>query len=411
MTKGKERERILTQMRKDYTKRFYQEAAEAKSQNKQVVHMPALGPTEIIHAMDFVPVMPENYATICCAKQMAKGFCETAEQSGFSHDLCSYFRCGLGMLYEETGPLGKMQKPDLVIGYTGVCDPYVKWWETWAQEYDVPCYIFDMPFNFTGEFQEHEMEWMTSSLKGFVDFVEGHKLGKFDEAKFQEAVALSIQAMDLFWEIYEMKKAVPCPRGLREVVGDLFYVVTSLGRQEAVDYFTILAEDTRERVQNGVGIIPEEKFRILWDNIPLWYRLNLIDYLSERGAIIPTDGYIPTIWLAPYLDGRKLSPDRPWESMALRMWSCTQNATAAVNNKRYGKLVQDWHCDGAVFFSNRSCIGITQVVMDKIAYLREQCGIPSISFQAEMADPRSFPEEDVLAQIDAFLEMLEQEKK
>jgi benzoyl-CoA reductase/2-hydroxyglutaryl-CoA dehydratase subunit BcrC/BadD/HgdB len=106
-----------------------------------------------------------------------------------------------------------------------------------------------------------------------------------------------------------------------------------------------------------------------------------------------------------------MDPQNPWESVALRLWSCVQNASSEVNHKRYGKMVKDWQCDGAIFFSNRSCISITGVVVDKISYLEDNFGIPSISFQAEMADPRSFAEADVLAQIDAFLELLEQKKK
>ena len=410
-TRLEERNRELKRMRKEYMTRFYREAVEAGSRKRPIVHTTALGPTEIFNAMGLYPVIAENYVTITCAKQEAKGFCETAEQSGFSNDLCSYFRCGLGMMYRQEGPMGAMPAPDLVVGMTGVCDPYVKWWETWAMEYNVPFYLLDMPFNLTGELQDHELEWMVSSLKGLADFIEEQNLGKLDESKFQETVALSVRAMELFWEVYEMKKTVPCPRGLRESAGDLFYAVTSLGKQEAVDYYALLLEDTRERVEHRVGIVQEEKVRLLWDNIPLWYRLQLIDYLAERGAVIPVDGYIPTIWLTPYLDGRKLDPEKPWECIALRLWSCMQNASAAVNHKRYDKLVREWGCDGAIFLSNRSCINITGVVLDKMAFLEEKLETPSITFDADMADPRSFAEAQVHSRIDAFLELLEQKKR
>ncbi len=405
-----ERGQKLTRMRKDYTLRFYQEGAEARSRNKPMAHLGALGPTELLYSMGFQLTMPENYVTICCAKQMAGPFCETAEERGFSRDICSYSRCGLGMLYQENGPYGAMPKPDLVVGSTGLCDPYVKWWETWAKEYDVPFYLLDMPFNFTGELQEHELEWMASSLKGLAAFVEEHKLGKFNYDKFQEAVALSARAMDSFWEVYELKKAIPCPRGLREIAGDLFYSVSSLGRPEAAEYYSLLAEDTRERVRYKIGALPEEKFRIFYDNIPVWYRLQLIDYLSERGAVIPMDSYIGLIWLASYFDGRRMDPEKPWESVALRIWSCVHNFGPEANLKRCAKIVQDWHCDGAIFFSNSSCISVTGVVTDKAQYLKEEFGTPSMAFQAEMADPRSLAEAQVTAQMDVFLEVLEQRK-
>ena len=88
-----------------------------------------------------------------------------------------------------------------------------------------------------------------------------------------------------------------------------------------------------------------------------------------------------------------------------------KNASAAVNHKRYDKLVRDWGCDGAIFLANRSCINITGVVVDKMAHLDEHLQTPSITFDADMADPRSFAEAQVHARIDAFLELLEEKKR
>ena len=51
-TKIEARQQTLSSMRKQYTKRFYQEASEARAQGRRTVHMTALGPTELMHAMD-----------------------------------------------------------------------------------------------------------------------------------------------------------------------------------------------------------------------------------------------------------------------------------------------------------------------------------------------------------------------
>ena len=106
-----ERNRELKRMRKEYMTRFYREAVEAASRKRPIVHTTALGPTEIFNAMGLYPVIAENYVTITCAKQEAKGFCETAEQRGFSNDLCSYFRCGLGMMYRQGRAHGRHAGP------------------------------------------------------------------------------------------------------------------------------------------------------------------------------------------------------------------------------------------------------------------------------------------------------------
>ncbi len=54
-------------------------------------------PEEILYAMDVLPVLTENYGPVCAAKQIGPHFCEIAESEGFSMDICSYLRTGLGL--------------------------------------------------------------------------------------------------------------------------------------------------------------------------------------------------------------------------------------------------------------------------------------------------------------------------
>lgn len=401
----------IVQHRKEYTRRYYQDLAEAKSKGIPVAHTSAVGPAELLYSMGFEVCMPENYCTICASKQIAQPFVEAAEQRGFSRDLCSYSRCALGMLFLNNGPYGALPKPDIVIGNPIGCDPYTKWWEAWAKEYQVPFFIFDVPFNFSGEIQEHELQWVVSELKRLVSFIEEHKLAKFDYAKFQRSIMLAGKAFDLFQEVLNMRKAIPCPRGLRETVGDIFYIVTQVGKQEAVDYMTLLVEDSRERVQHKIGILPQEKFRLFYDNIPIWYRLQLIDYFAQKGAVFVVDEYTNFVWSGYYFIGGRFDPEKPFESLALKLLWVFNNVGLLPILKTYQRCIAEWHCDGAVFFSNRSCKNLSGENIDKAVVLKEKFGIPSMSFEAEMADPRSLYEAEVKARIDAFLELLEQKKE
>src|SRR3970040_1154051 len=53
---------------------------------------------EIFWALGIYPVYPENYSAVCASIQRAQEFFETAEEKGYSIDLCSYSRGNFGMV-------------------------------------------------------------------------------------------------------------------------------------------------------------------------------------------------------------------------------------------------------------------------------------------------------------------------
>jgi benzoyl-CoA reductase/2-hydroxyglutaryl-CoA dehydratase subunit BcrC/BadD/HgdB len=62
------------------------------------------------------------------------------------------------------------------------------------------------------------------------------------------------------------------------------------------------------------------------------------------------------------------------------------------------------------FHSNRCCRCYTSEQLDVGAILREELGIPSMTFEANMVDPRGYDDTQVKSRIQAFMEMLEAKK-
>lgn len=406
----KERDQKLALHRKTTTKEHYEELKEAKAKDIPIAYITGITPPEICHTMGVLPALPENYVTICAARQMAEKFCEAAEARGMSRDLCAYTRCGLGMMWLEDGPYGALPKPDFVMANPLTCDPHMHWFALEARHFQVPLLLLDGPYRFKLEVEKHELEWMIGQIKSLFSSIEQITGKRFDYDRFKEIMKLSSQARELYQEIQEYRRGIPCPRGLREIVGDLFYIVTLFGTSEAVEYFTMVRDDVKERVEHGVGVLPQEKFRLIWDNIPLWYRLQLIDYFSDHGAVFAMDTYPTTLWTGFYFDGGHIDPEEPFEALALMHLRQYVWASLALQMKAFQRMVKEWHCDGAVFFSNRGCQILSGAVGEKERLFREMTGALSMSFEAEMADPRSLHEAQVKARIESFLEMLEQKK-
>jgi len=396
----------IAQVRKSYTKGYYQRIRQAKEAGRPLAYTTALGPTELLYAMGVEVCMPENYVTICCAKQMAKGFCEEAERHAISPDLCSYARCGLGMMYAQDGPMGPLPEPDVIVGVVSACDPHAKWWELKARHYGVPLFLIDSPYLLDGAVKPHQERRMVSELKRLADFVTEHTGRPFVKHRFEEAVRLSGEAHTLFAEIQALRKHVPAPRGMREMVGDLFYLITQTGRAETVDYYRMVLEETRSKVSRGEGVVAEEVLRLYFHNIPLWFNLQTLDWLTSQGAVVAMDFYTNHVWHGYFFDGGRFDSGDPFTDLARKWLFFDNHVGLPVKLQRSLRSARDWDCHGAIFFSNRSCKVYSIGQPEQMRALEAALGIRSFTFEAEMADPRSFSMDRWKEHVDMFLEFV-----
>ncbi len=78
-----------------------------------------------------------------------------------------------------------------------------------------------------------------------------------------------MEATDLWRAILELGKTIPAPFNAMEAFVLMAPIVTLRGTQISVDYYKQLLAEVEERVENNMGSIPEEKYRVLWDNLPI----------------------------------------------------------------------------------------------------------------------------------------------
>ena len=74
-------------------------------------------------------------------------------------------------------------------------------------------------------------------------------------------------------------------------------------------------------------------------------------------------------------------------------------------------LVEDFHVEGMIYHSNRSC-----KLMDFRQYevqrrITEATGVPSVVFDGDQTDPRTFSEAQYETRIQALVEMMEKNKE
>ena len=183
----------------------------------------------------------------------------------------------------------------------------------------------------------------------------------------------------------------------------LALIVTLRGTQSAVDFYGELLEEMELRIREGVSIVPGEKYRLLWDNLPVWYQLKWLSAkFSHHGACLVADTYT-SAWCGTiqYID-----EDRFLDSMAEAYTRIYLNIGVDRMAENVLEMIKFYDVDGFVMHSNRSCKPYSFGQLDIQRMVLEKAGIPVLMIEADMTDPRSFSLSQVETRIDAFMEII-----
>jgi len=390
---------------KNYVKRFYEEAHRAKAEKRPVAWVASTFPVEALQAMDVVPVWPENYASVCAARQVSVELCERAEREGFSRDLCSYSRCVLGSMfgYEKELPEGGLPKPDFLVTTTCACDTHLKWFQVASRLYKAPLFLLDVPYNVGGgdsaRLDKAHVEYYVSQLEELFAFLEKQTDTKLDMDRFRETLALSGRTSNLWTEIQDCRKTVPSPMDARDAFSAVFFMLCMPGSQIAVDFYTQLRDELRERARNKIGVVEDERFRLVWDNLPLWYNLRVFEYLNSLGAVVVAEVFSRT-WTG------SLDPSSPFESLARKYLPNMANSTIQRRIDIISSLVKDFHVNGVILPTNWGCrmMSIGETIVRDVVY--KKLGVQSLVLEVDPSDWRVAGDAQVRERLATFLETL-----
>jgi benzoyl-CoA reductase/2-hydroxyglutaryl-CoA dehydratase subunit BcrC/BadD/HgdB len=391
---------------KDILTVYYLEAKSARVGGRKVAWITSGGPVEPLIAMNVIPVYPENHGAMIGASKMGTGLCELSESMGYSSDLCSYARSDIACATVNGGPIGGLPRPDMLVCCNNICGTVLKWYEVQARHFNVPLFIFDTPFCHTG-FSEEVGRYVRRQLDEYVLFLEQACGRKMDRGHLATVGKLSLEAQRLWQAVLDTTVNRPAPMSAFDAFFHLALIVTLRGTQEAVDYYRWLLERMNDRVARGVGVIADEKYRLLWDNIPIWHRTRwLSEKFASHNACLVADTYT-SAWCGSmkYIDENNF-----FDSMAEAYTRIYLNIGVDEMARTVLAMVDKYNVDGIVMHSNRSCKPYSLGQYDIAKILEKERKIPSIIIEADMVDERSFSESQVATRIDAFMEMIKAAK-
>lgn len=387
---------------KEIMTQYYIEAKTAADNGRQVAWITSGGPVEPLIAMDVIPVYPENHGAMIGAAKMGQDLCEKAEAMGYSNDLCAYARADIGAAPIDGGPIGGLPRPDMLVCCNNICGTVLKWYEIQARYFDVPLFILDTPMCHTA-CSDAVRRYVTGQVREYIAFLEKVCGRSLDRERMAAVGRLSIEAQRLWQAVLDTAAHRPAPLSAFDAFFHLALIVTLRGTETAVGYYRELLAEMHQRIAEGIGAVPEERYRLLWDNLPIWYRTR---WLSERfaaqGACLVADTYT-SAWCSslPYLDENDFiaSMAEGYTRIYLNL-GIDQMAEAVIG------MIDKYAVDGLVMHSNRSCKPYSLGQYDIQRIVAERRGLPTLVIEADMVDPRAFSESQVETRIDAFMEMV-----
>ncbi|MBP2684716.1 MAG: hgdA, partial [Deltaproteobacteria bacterium] len=201
----------------------------------------------------------------------------------YSRDLCGYARADLGCVATGKTPVGRLPRPDLLCCCTNICQTVLYWYRALASHFRVPLVVIDTPFVY-GEAQPHLLAYVADQLRELTGTAERVAGRKVDRGELVETMRLAREATGLWDECLRAGCARPSPWTGFDAFFHLAPIVAMRGTRECNAYYRLLRDELDDRVARGVGGVSDERVRLLWDNLPIWFNLrDLSTVLAGNG--------------------------------------------------------------------------------------------------------------------------------
>ena len=406
--RDKERRKIKSVGKmKEIMTEYYIEAKTAEQTGKKVAWITSGGPVEPLIVMDVIPVYPENHGAMIGAAKMGVDLCKQSEALGYSRDLCSYARSDIACAPIDGGPIGGLPRPDMLICCNNICGTVLKWYEIQARHFDVPLFIFDTPFCHT-QFSDAARTYVRRQVEELITFLETVCGQRFDRDKMMEVGRLSLEGQRLWQAVLDTAIHKPAPLSAFDAFFHLALIVTLRGTQQVVDYYMQLLAEMKQRIEDGIGAVSHETYRLLWDNLPIWYRTRwLSEKFAAQQACLVADTYT-SAWCSAiqYID-----EDNFLNTLAEAYSRIYLNIGVDQMAEHVIGLIDKYEVDGVVMHSNRSCKPYSLGQYDIRNIIQQKRNLPTLIIEADMVDERQFSEHQIENRIDTFMEILKARKE
>jgi benzoyl-CoA reductase/2-hydroxyglutaryl-CoA dehydratase subunit BcrC/BadD/HgdB len=357
-------------------------------------------PVELLRPFGFHVVYPENHGALCSTRRMIPDLAAVAERAGYSRDLCGYARGDIGSVLSGKSPAGRLPRPDLLGCCTNICQTVLYWYRALAEHLRVPLVLVDTPFVY-GEAKPHHLAYVQTQLEELTQAA-GRVSGRpLRPEALARAMELSRVGTELWGACLATGRHRPSPWTGFDGFIHMAPIVAMRGTEACNAYYRELKDELDDRVRRGIGGIRDERHRLLWDNLPIWYRIRqLAETFAAAGFNFVCTTYT-NAWAEP---AKSIDASDPMGSAARAYSTILLNRDLNNRLRVMRELCRDYAVDGVVLHSDRSCKPYSVGQIDIKERLGRELGVRAVVLEADHADPRAFSEEQLDTRVQAFIE-------
>ncbi len=355
-----------------------------------------------------VYAVPESHAAMNAGKGVGALQCEKAERIGYSMDLCSYARIDIGCFADggKDSPTFGLPRPHLLVSDNNNCSLLVKWFDVHHRELGIPHFIIDVPFAYSPQ-KEKDRAYIKAQFKDLIATIKTLSGQTYDADRAARAVAYTDEGIKHWKRFLGFAEHRPSGITAFDSFVQMAPFLIARGTEQFAQHYRLLAEETEQRVTADDFPVPDEKYRLFWDNIAPWHQLrDMSSTLARLKANIVGATYTSCIGTVegsfnPY----------PYAGDPLEHLARTQNAYVCPHGlrlraKAMGEAVQRLGIDGIVYASNRSCKPYSVTQLDQQKIMSARFDIPSVMIEVDHADVRKYSKESTFTRLEALMETI-----
>ena len=374
---------------------YWESAYQAKQKGIPVVWHNQSIPPELLYALGVVPLCLDVLSTSMAAFHLL-----TPKYLDVAHKYVPEYVCAVNKIVIGLVMSGDIPRPDAMIYASGPCDSAKITYPMIAETLNIPHFCVDAPF----QENEHGYAYIASELKealAFLERVTGHRL---DWSSMIKVIEQSNLSYDLFRQIAELRKTIPCPLPGRFLTMNSVALGMS-GTPQLVNFLKKQHEDGMEKIKRKEGWLPDEKKRVAWIQNPVYFNIGIVDWMEkEYGAIVPMDAFG---WRKAALIDNASDEEAVFKGLAKRslMVPMTHTGSSPVEYwmESATELFRDYKCNTAIFAGHVGCThfwAVGKLIKDMIY---DKFGVTTLVFDIDALDPRYAGTDVIKSRIGDFM--------
>lgn len=388
----------------------------------------------ILQAADIAWCHGEAMSALLAARNEEQPAQEAAEEAGYDRELCSYARTHVGcaVMTQRSTPEGvaalpsdskelkglaaRIPVPDMIISAYPFCSTGQQWddilYRTFGKK--VPIFNISMPWIWGNkpsakymsgpEFRE-SVDFLVKQLRECITFIEGITGKPYDWDRLSEIMSYVKRAAELRLEAMRLCRTKPSPANFFEWTNSIAPVNFLPGGPAIVDYFVTKKAEIQSRVDQGIGSVPTEKYRLFWDGIMNWNKIGwLADKFANYDACVVSGRYTHLgFWQEPQV----IDLDDPLDGMAQNFLTCPISISAPQVIDKIVAHCEEYEIDGLLLHGARTCRAFSYPQFLIADAVDKRLGMPVAMFEGDMVDESFYKDEIVNSRVEAMLEQID----